>query len=627
VLTVQLAQVNHTYGRNAFLPYSAGIIQAYAQSIPEIRDNFKFLPIIHKRVSVEAAAQLVGHVDVLAISCYIWNWQWSLAFARAMKERHNCLVVLGGPQVPTRGHVPEADLIVHHEGEVAFAGILKERLTGDPVYLRIPGVTSAAGSGPPSERIANLDSITSPYMAGVFDEIMGRDDLDFHASQETHRGCPYSCTFCDWGSSVFTKVRRFSRQRVSDEIKWFSDNQIELLYNCDANFGLFKEDVEIAREMAEAKKATGFPVKFRAAYAKNSGETVKAIAGILNESGMNKGVTLSFQSMDDGVLTDIKRKNIKVRDFQDTIAHYAKAGIATYSEIILGLPSETYDTFVDGICTLLDAGQHYGLNVYPCIALENSELNDPAYREKHGIKTVQSPMPMFHSTLGSDRYQETYQLVTETKTMSGDDWMRSQMFSWIVQALHGFGLTDAIAVACRSAGVSYRTFYGGLLSKRRKFDVIMGCVEMAEHSYSKLRSGSRWEVTIPGSQISWPPEEAAFLDLSPDHEALVREVALYASTYGVDMDLLDGAASWQLAWVRSPLKWEKCVATSIFDIEAMMNDAWSGRPPVAKRLEAPASWEICGKSYIGRTWEEFAREVAWYGRKGSTWRPQVKRVQ
>ena len=31
---------------------------------------------------------------------------------------------------------------------------------------------------------------------------------------ESNRGCPYGCTFCDWGSATLSKVRNFDLDRV-----------------------------------------------------------------------------------------------------------------------------------------------------------------------------------------------------------------------------------------------------------------------------------------------------------------------------------------------------------------------------------------------------------------------------
>ena len=99
------------------------------------------------------------------------------------------------------------------------------------------------------------------------------------------------------------------------EYDWMAKNRIEVLYNCDANYGLFPEDQELTDALVETKARTGWPKKFRAAYAKNSNERVFDIAKKLNDAGMSKGVTLSLQSLDDLTLDLIKRRNMKINDF------------------------------------------------------------------------------------------------------------------------------------------------------------------------------------------------------------------------------------------------------------------------------------------------------------------------
>ncbi len=619
VKTVQLVQVNHAYGRNAFLPYSAGMVQASAQAVPEVAAAYTFLPIVHERTDVLALARSLPRLDVLGLSCYIWNWEWSLAFARAVRSVNRaCLIVMGGPQVPHKGHVEEADLLVHFEGEQAFSRILREALSALPNYSGIPGVSSAAWSGPPAERLKDLDALPSPYLTGVFDGILKDDRYDFHATQETHRGCGYECSFCDWGSSVFTKVRRFGKKRIEDDLAWCSRVRIDLLYNADANFGLFKGDIETASFMAGLKKDSGYPRKFRAAYAKNSGDTVFEVAKILHESGMNKGVTLSFQSMDDGVLEIVKRKNIKVTDFRSTMARYSGHGIATYSEIILGLPGETYGSFADGLATLLDAGQHDSINVYPCIMLKNSELSDPAYVALHGLKSVESPMPMFHAVPSTDPHPEQYDLVVETKTMPPDDWMKAQMFSWAVQTFHCMGLSSALAIVAKELGIGYRRFYESLLSLK---DGLIGVeILVAREAYRNLREGGHWEQVLPEfGPISWSPEEASFLRLSRNARAVIVEIFRHTEPTVADHGILEDAARYQQMVVQAPGRADFCFGNFEHDIHAYVTAVRLGDSRDRVIVKKPVRYKVSvDPVYHESDLERFAKEVVWYGRKGGS---------
>ena len=43
----------------------------------------------------------IGQVDILGISCYIWNWRMSVKLAEEVRKKNqNCMIFLGGPHVP-----------------------------------------------------------------------------------------------------------------------------------------------------------------------------------------------------------------------------------------------------------------------------------------------------------------------------------------------------------------------------------------------------------------------------------------------------------------------------------------------------------------------------------------------
>ncbi|MQF67521.1 hypothetical protein FIM07_03665 [SAR202 cluster bacterium AD-802-F09_MRT_200m] len=100
---VALAQVNYQFGNNVFLPHSVGLIRAYCETIPEIVGNINFLDFVYLREDPARVAQRLDSPRIIGISCYIWNWEWSKELAKTIKALHpDCLVVLGGPQVPAK---------------------------------------------------------------------------------------------------------------------------------------------------------------------------------------------------------------------------------------------------------------------------------------------------------------------------------------------------------------------------------------------------------------------------------------------------------------------------------------------------------------------------------------------
>lgn len=657
MMNVYLAQVNNSYGRNVFLPYSAGMLQAYAQSIPEIREAFDFKGFVYSREPIDQVIARMDEPAVFGCSCYIWNWSYTTALAKAVKEAFpKCLIILGGPHVPVKSDTffqrhPWADLLIHYEGEITFAEVLGRlsldsivRNIGLPnhgleyIFTGINGLSIRSDSGKAyktsdRERVANLDQLPSPYLAGIFNELIADDRFDWHASQETHRGCPYSCTFCDWGSNTLAKVKRFSDERLKAEMDWFAAHKIEMVYNCDANYGLFERDIGLIEYMASLKERTGYPKKFRAAYAKNSNDTVYRIASILNSAGMNKGITLSFQSMDDNTLEIVKRKNIKIQDFKSLMTRYRREGIATYSEIIIGLPGETYDSFANGLEKLLQCGQHDSIQVYNCEVLPNAEMNQPEYRQEHEIKSVEVPVLFFHGTPAEDPHQEMYELVVSTKTLPPADWLKCHRFAWAVQCFHCLSLTQAIAVFLyHYAGVSYRRFYENVLDYADTYPgSTLGFVtKKISRLFEGIRNGAAWGVVDQRfGNIIWPPEEGGFLKFVVNDNLFYNDLREILRGYYqlVPVDVVNDLISYQKRILMRPLVFSpRASMTNIpfrlgHNLPEYIEAACLGEPidlasgDFAYNIDQERNYPSLA---------DYAREVVWYGRKGGKFQHSVK---
>jgi putative methyltransferase len=537
---VHLIQVNSNFGGMAFLPYSVGMLQAYCRKQEDIRDAFDFQPFTFLREDVRSVARKLERPDVVGLSSYIWNWEYNRALARAVREAHpGCLIVMGGPQVPVDSvdffrENPMVDIAVHHEGEYTFADILRARADGNQGYTAIPGLSVRGEDGtsiktPDRERILDLDGLPSPYLDGVFDALM-EQPYQWSASHETNRGCPYSCTFCDWGSAVFTKLRQFSTERLMDELEWFGRRGIDIIYNCDANHGILARDLELAEKLAWVRRKYGHPAQFRTAYAKKSNDTVYAIAKVLHDAGLERGVTLSMQSMSDSTLSVIKRRNIKQENLGALIRRYREGRIPTYTELILGLPGESAGSFCDGVGRLLELGQHEALLIYLCEVLTNSEMGSTYYRRVHGIRTVRMPLLLAYVTPDDD-VAEYAEVVVETATMSRSEWESCLVFSWFVQFFHCLNLTQSISLFLHaSSGLPYQDFYKELIrfaaseNSRILSRVLRDSLAVVQEG---LRGSTMGRVVSGFGNITWNPEEAFFLDLVRDKEGLYTEVAAF----------------------------------------------------------------------------------------------------
>ena len=460
---ILLVQPNFKIGvgslQGYWLPYSVGCLWSYAKQFDFVNENFELVDIIFRRERIDKLVARLDNIDICFLSCYMWNWEYNKALAQSIKAKFpHCKIVMGGPQItdsPTDGFFRSynyIDTICLTEGEETFVKILETVLNEMPLEHTYQGA-----------RLDDLN-VPSPYLSGVFDDIIANNpDYVFNATLETNRGCPFACTFCDWGSLTYAKIRKFNLEKVFAELAWMAKNRMDYVTIADANFGVFYErDMLITDRLVELQTEYGYPKVVDATWYKNSSEKILKIVKKFTSSGFNRGLTLSVQSMDDKVLTEIKRRNMEISNLKDIFDQCNKQGILSYTELILGLPQETYDTWADGLCNVIQAGQHGAIESWLTQLLENAELNKPEQRQKHGLKTViANGYVSGHEE--EDDINENAELVVGTKYMPFDKLIDSWLYSWMINNFHCFGWTQVYTRYANSTGKSYRSMYDRLI--------------------------------------------------------------------------------------------------------------------------------------------------------------------
>jgi hypothetical protein len=334
--------------------------------------------------------------------------------------------------------------------------------------------------------------------------------------------------FCDWGSATKSKVRKFSEERLEAEIEWFGDNEIAYVDCCDANFGMFQErDQWIATKLAETKQRTGYPEALGLTWVKSSSERIIPIARVLASSGLLRGVSLSVQSLDSDVLRIVKRSNVKFDSFKGLIDRFDAEGLRSYTELILGLPGETAESFKRTWETLAALDPAPAIMTWNCSVFVNAPMNDPAYLTEHGIETFDSPMFVAHSKPG-ETTGEYERMVRRTRTLPGDDIIEVYVWNWLMLTFHAFGLTNLLA---RQSGETFTDFYESLANYCWRSDGLCKHSLFGEE-YSKAwehaqkgYDGKGWDHYDPElGDVTWPMEEASWLRLARDPSKLRQEI-------------------------------------------------------------------------------------------------------
>lgn len=475
---ISLVQPNFQQGPKEFnahyLPYSAGVLWSYVQTSEKVKNSYELDKLVWLRDNLQETLNSIIDNDVVAFSTYVWNKNYNYALAKKLKQaKPECIIIFGGPELPITNKkifqkFPFIDIVIKGEGEITFKKVL-EGLVDKSDLLDIPGLLinskELIDTGE-SVRIDDLGLIPSPYLTGVFDKLIAETkNIEWNATLETNRGCPYACTFCDWGSLTYNKVKKFELQRVFDELEWIGKNKCGFVSITDANFGMFIErDNAVADKLLEVQEKYGYPYTFSVAWAKNQkAEVFDIVFKLIKSPKFNQGLTVSVQSMDLDVLENIKRKNLDQHKVSEIFALCDKNNVPVYTEIILGLPGETKESWKRGFYKLFEAGNHTGITILQAQMLENAEMN-LLQKKLYGIKSI----PVYDYMSGSynyDELQESVEVVIETKDLPFQEMLDSHIFSWYINTFHINGLTTYISRFLRKKyNIEYSEFYDKLFT-------------------------------------------------------------------------------------------------------------------------------------------------------------------
>lgn len=624
VKNIYFVQANNVYGnerRSVYIPYASGCIAAYAFDDKKIKEYCLLGGFIYTHEPINEAVAKMSDPFIVAFSCSVWNYEYNKALAKAVKEKYpGCTVIFGGHNVlrdfETFEECAAVDFLIYREGEEAFRELVLCLIDGKaPDAVANIAYKRDGSYRKTEEKSFCLSEYPSPYLTDIFDGIAD-GKTNFSAILETNRGCPFKCSFCDWGT-LGSRVRLFPMERIKAEIDWIAAHSFEYVYCADGNFGLFDRDEEIAEYIIKTKKKTGYPKNFRVCFTKNRTDFVKKICTRFNKYGLDKAQTLSFQSLSPVVLKNIGRQNISLEHFRELMNEYSKCGISTSSELILGLAGETKESFTKGICDLLEYGQHKAIQVYTCDLLPNSEMGEPEYIRKHGIETVRAPFMQAHcSALEKHEVQEYNTAVIKTNTLSTADWIESVAFACLVQAFHNIGFFRTVALYLRNElNISYYDIYSFIAdfsaqNKNSACGSVWALISGFAHCMSQGKNG--WAVACESlGDICWQFDEIYFMKtLEKADECFDELEKLFTDKYGSTAEL-KAAFAYQRAILKRPLSGGRIEIESDYDFYSYCKRIYNGEYAPLERKKtviAVTDNNPCDSLF------SYACSVVWYGR-------------
>lgn len=280
--------------------------------------------------------------QILSFSCYIWNITGTLEICKEVKEKLQCKIVLGGPEVAYRPKdilekYSFIDFVLSGEGEWSFPDFL-DNITED--LSVVAGLTYRE-----NKKIVTVpekeykDTPPSPYTCEFYEKLNGRITYI-----ETSRGCPYRCAFCLSGRC--SPLRFFDLTRVKKDIINLAKSGTQTVKFVDRTFN------------ANSKRANEILLFIKENYGTEIPETVCfhfEIAGdILTEETLNilsempKGAVqleIGMQSFNEDTLKAVNRKT-NTKKLIKNIEKLVKMGnMHIHIDLIAGLTGEGLESF------------------------------------------------------------------------------------------------------------------------------------------------------------------------------------------------------------------------------------------------------------------------------------------
>ena len=456
------------------LPLNIGYVAAYCKK--QFGTNveislFKYIKDLEKAIRESPP-------DILGLSNYVWGKNVSYEMISMMSEIDpHVLNVWGGPNFPIdfpsqekfMKKYPKVDIYVPVDGEVGFSNIIEQALKADSkkeikqkvLSKPIDGCVSRETDGKlqytiPVIRIKKLDEIPSPYTTGILDKFF---DGKLSPMMQTNRGCPFHCTFCADGKDEVNQVNYFGTERVKEELDYIVKHKHGDTRNMifsDLNFGMYPRDQEIAKYISDLQLKHGYPDFIYISTGKNQKEKVINAIKTLKDS---MPLWMSVQSLDKGVLKNIRRDNISTDHMLALYPAIKDANLQTRAEVILGLPGETHENHMTTLRELIRARMDE-IQVHTCMLLDGSEMGTPNERKKWKLNTKFRILQRdFVELSNGKKVMEIEEVVVSSEHMTFDEYVDLRILAFVIYITNRGTVYDPITKFLREQNLDVFDYF------------------------------------------------------------------------------------------------------------------------------------------------------------------------
>jgi radical SAM superfamily enzyme YgiQ (UPF0313 family) len=330
--------------------------------------------------------------NIIGFSTYTWNYDAVMRIAELAKKANPLVkVLLGGPEIAASDVISgkynnlPVDYIICGEGEMPLSRLLRCLVRGDEGSLknisrmayRVGGQFSHKDiSDPEADMLPNLLEVPSPYLSGAVPEFLLSPG--FQANIETQRGCNFRCAYCLYHAN-FPSIRYRNLQDVINEIELVYKRGVKDFRITDANFLSKKKFVtELLAELIKRNIKMSF---FFEAIPSFVDEGITSLMKEYQELSPDNQILIGIglQTINMESLRAIRRK-LPIEHFTRAFDLCSKAQVVIKTDIILGLPYETKETYLglmEYIADKMRNGYNY-LSLAVLRVLPGSELHQIA---------------------------------------------------------------------------------------------------------------------------------------------------------------------------------------------------------------------------------------------------------
>ena len=163
------------------------------------------------------------------------------------------------------------------------------------------------------------------------------------------------------------------------------------------------------------KEKYGYPLEVAYTNAKTASPRLTEIVKVLSDAGLIASGQISMQTTDEQILKNVERANIKMSEYRKMITFFHKEDIPAVSDIMLGLPGQTFETCKKDLQFCFD--HKVTAMLFATSVMPNAPMADEAYQRK------------FQIVVGDDGFVEsTYSFTREEYGRMFDLWLAYKLF-------------------------------------------------------------------------------------------------------------------------------------------------------------------------------------------------------